>query len=271
MTAPQATTTMSAANPVVVPSVSSATTRVTVRPVGSVSSRRTSALVIIVTLSCSRAGSTQITWASDLAPSRQGKPSTRSQRMQALVRVARPSSSWVRFTPMGRWKGCSPCFSRSSLSCWMRGSCSTGVWVRAAGQALGGVFAVPSVHEIELLGLGVVRLQVLVADRPGGGDAVVVAQLAEVLGAQSEERGAVELGVAADVVVDLRRELVAVLVVPELGSTVLALDEHRGGVPVVPLARQVAPALQDQDPLPGGSQSMRERAAPAPVPMMMTS
>ena len=34
---------------------------------------------------------------------------------------ARPGS---RLTPIGRWNGCSPCFSRSSLSCWMRGSCS---------------------------------------------------------------------------------------------------------------------------------------------------
>ena len=60
------------------------------------------------------------------ASSRQGKPSTRSQRMQTLSRVARPCSSWVRCTPIGRWNGCRPCFSRSSLSCWIRGSCSTG-------------------------------------------------------------------------------------------------------------------------------------------------
>lgn len=93
---------MSALNSSVAPFLSSATTLVTVRPVGSVSRRCTSALVTIVTLSYFSAGSTQITCASDLAPSRQGKPSTRSQRMQTLSWVARPCSSWVRFTPIGR-------------------------------------------------------------------------------------------------------------------------------------------------------------------------
>ena len=101
-------------------------TRVTVRPVGSVSSRWTCAFVTISTFSCSSAGSTQITCASDLAPIRQGKPSTRSHRMQTLLRVAFPSESCVRSTPIGRWNGCRPCFSMSSLSCWMRGECSTG-------------------------------------------------------------------------------------------------------------------------------------------------
>ena len=41
-------------------------------------------------------------------------------------------------------------------------------------------------------------------------DAAVVAQLPKVLGAEAEERGAVELRVAADVIVDLGRELPAV-------------------------------------------------------------
>ena len=78
------------------------------------------------------------------------------------------------------------------------------VAVLLAGVALGGVLAVLAVHQVEMLGLGVIRLEVLVAHRPRRGDAAVVAQLAEVLRAQPEQRRAVELGVAADVVVDLR-------------------------------------------------------------------
>ena len=97
-------------------------------PDGSVSSRRTLAWVSSVTFGCSSAGSTHTTCASDFAPTRQGKPSTRSQRMHRLARVARPASSCTRSTPMGRWNGCSPCFSRSSESCWIRGSCCTGGW-----------------------------------------------------------------------------------------------------------------------------------------------
>ena len=94
--------------------------------------------------------------------------------------------------------------------------------VRSARRPLGRVLPVPAVHQVEVLGLGVVRLQVGVVDRPGRRDPAVVAQLAEVLRPQPEQRRAVELGVAADVVVDLRRELVAVLVVPELRRPVPA-------------------------------------------------
>ncbi|CAG6390601.1 hypothetical protein SCOCK_10070 [Actinacidiphila cocklensis] len=136
-----------------------------------------------------------------------------------------------------------------------------GMGVLAARRAFGGVLAVPSVDQIELLGLRVVRLQVLVADRPRRGDPVVVAELPEVLRPQAEQGGAVELGVPADVVVDLRREPLAVLVVPELRGPVLARDEHRGGIPVVPLPRQVVAAFEDQDPLAAGGQTVGEGSA----------
>ncbi len=133
--------------------------------------------------------------------------------------------------------------------------------VLGAGRPLGEVLAVPPVDEVEVLGLRVVRLQVAVVQRPGGRDAVVVADFAEVLGAHAEERGAVELGVPADVVVHLGREPVSVLVVPELRCAVLPFDEDRRRVPVVPFARQVVAALQKQDPLAGGRQAVGERAA----------
>src|SRR3954451_886026 len=84
-------------------------------------------------------------------------------------------------------------------------------------------------------------------------------ELAEVLRTEPEERRTVELGVAPDVVVHLRGESSSVLVVPELGRPVLALDEHRRRVPVVPLARQVAAALEQQDLLAAGREPMRER------------
>ena len=241
---------MSALSETVVDPSTSAVTRLTVRPLASVSRRSTWALVISSTLACSSAGSTQITWASDLALSRQGNPSTRSQRMHLLAWVAPPRSSWVRSTPIGRWNGCRPCFSRSSLSCWIRGSCCTGgSWYWALAGPFGGVLAVVAVDEVQVLGLGVVRLEVVVADRPGRRQAAVVPDLAEVLGPQAEQRRAVELRVPADVVVDLGRELVAVPVVPELRRAVLAAHEHRGGVPVVALTRQVVAPLEQQDPL----------------------
>src|SRR4051794_17546512 len=83
-------------------------------------------------------------------------------------------------------------------------------------------------------------------------------ELTEVLRTEPEQRRTIELGVAPDVVVHLRGESSPMLVVPELGRPVLALDEHRGRVPVVPLARQVAAALEQQDLLAAGRKPMRE-------------
>jgi hypothetical protein len=109
--------------------------------------------------------------------------------------------------------------------------------VGSARRWLGRVLAAGAVHLVELLGLRVVGLHLVVGDRPGGRDAVVVAQLAEVLSAQAVERGAVELGGAADEVVDLGLERLALGVVPGVGRDVAAVDEHVLGRPVGGLAR----------------------------------
>src|SRR5262249_35282897 len=81
------------------------------------------------------------------------------------------------------------------------------VRVRRAGWWVRGVLAALAVHVVKLLGLRVVGLKVLVADRPGGRDAAPVLELVEVLPAQPEERRPVELGVAADPVVRVRMEV----------------------------------------------------------------
>ena len=62
---------------------------------------------------------------------------------------------------------------------------------------LGRILAARAVDLVELLGERVVGLHLVVGDRPRGRDAVVVAQLAEVLRAQAVQRGAVELRGAA--------------------------------------------------------------------------
>jgi hypothetical protein len=68
--------------------------------------------------------------------------------------------------------------------------------VRCAARPLGGVLSAAAVDAVEVLGLGVVRLEVGVADRPGRRQAAVVTNLAEVLRPQAEQRRTVELGVA---------------------------------------------------------------------------
>ena len=147
---------------------SSVTTAVTVRPVASVSSRATWALVTRSTLSCSSAGSTQITWASDLPPSRHGKPSTRSQRMHALAWVALPCSSWVELHADRQVERVQALLLQVVAELLdPRLVLHRRIAVRRAGRTLGRVLAVPAVHQVEMLGLGVVRLEVLVVDRPG--------------------------------------------------------------------------------------------------------
>ena len=84
------------------------------------------------------------------------------------------------------------------------------VGVGPAGRRLGRILAPRSVHLVELLREGVVRLELVVGDRPGRRDAVVMLQLAEVLLAQPVKGRAVEFRRTADVVVDARLERLAV-------------------------------------------------------------
>ena len=96
--------------------------------------------------------------------------------------------------------------------------------IGTARPRFGRIFAALAVHVIHVLGLRVVRLQIVVGDRPGRRDSAMMPDLAEVLLAQTEERRAVELGVAADVIVGVRMQLLAVAVVPVLLGLVLAFD-----------------------------------------------
>ena len=133
--------------------------------------------------------------------------------------------------------------------------------VGRARRRLGRILAARAVHLVELLRLGVVRLELVVGDRPRGRDAVVVVDLAEVLGAQPVERCAVELGRAADEVVDLRLKRLALLVVPGVRGHVAVVDEDVRRLPVLGLARKPVAALEQEDALPGRREVPREGAA----------
>ena len=133
--------------------------------------------------------------------------------------------------------------------------------VGAAGPRLGRVLGVVAVDLVELLRLRVVRLELVVRDRPRRRDSVVVAQLAEVLAPEPVQRRTVELRLAADVVVDARLEGLALLVVPRLLRDVAVLDEDLVGVPVLDLARQPVAALEDEDPLARRREVARQRPA----------
>ncbi len=126
---------------------------------------------------------------------------------------------------------------------------------------LGRVGAALAVDAIQPLGLRVVRLEIVVRDRPRGRDAAGMAQLAEVLAPQPEQRRAVELGVAADVVVGVRMERGAAAVEPLLPGLVAAEDVHGARAPVVLLAPHVVAALDDENAFARGREAVGERAA----------
>src|SRR5262245_8838665 len=85
--------------------------------------------------------------------------------------------------------------------------------------------------------------------------------LTEVFFPETEQRRAVEFRIAADVVIGVRMELFAILVVPHLFGLVLSFEVYGAGIPVVFFTRNVSAAFQEQNALAGGSQSMGERAA----------
>ena len=101
-----------------------------------------------------------------------------------------------------------------------------GCGIRLRVGPFGGVLPAGAVDLVEVLRLGVPRLELVVADRPGGRNAVDVLDLTEVSGPKAVERGAVQLGGPADEVVDLRLERRPVTVVPGVLRDVLPVDEH---------------------------------------------
>jgi hypothetical protein len=136
-----------------------------------------------------------------------------------------------------------------------------GVRERAGARRLRRVLARLTLHEVEALGLCVVRLEVLVRDRPRRGRAAVVVDLLEVALAQTEEDGPVDLRVTADEVLRVWAEALAVLVDPTLLRDVAIVAEDLLRIPVLGLARQVAAALEEEDALAGRGQPVGERAA----------
>src|SRR6266566_3359911 len=126
---------------------------------------------------------------------------------------------------------------------------------------ISGVLSALPVNVIELFRFQVVRFEFIVRDGPGRRDSAEMANLAEIFLAKAEERGAVEFGVAPDVVVGVRMERLAVLVAPLFLSLVLGLDIDRTRIPIGFLPGNIVPPLQDEDALPGGSERVRQCSA----------
>src|SRR5215471_478398 len=85
--------------------------------------------------------------------------------------------------------------------------------------------------------------------------------LSKVLLPQPEQRGSIELGVAADVIIGVRMEFLAITVAPDFSCLIPAFGIDRLGIPVVLLTLDVVAALQQQNALSGWRQFVGQRAA----------
>src|SRR5262249_14578881 len=110
-------------------------------------------------------------------------------------------------------------------------------------------------------GLRIVWFQLVVSDRPGGRNPVVMAQLAEVLLPEAVQRSAEHLGRAADEIMHLRLKRPTVAIIPCVGRDVAVVLEHRRRIPIFCLALEPVAALENQDALPRWRELPRERAA----------
>ena len=133
--------------------------------------------------------------------------------------------------------------------------------IRRARRRLGRIFAAVAVHVIKLFRLGVVGLHVIVSNGPCRREAAVMADFTKIFFAQTEQRRAVEFGIAADVIVGVRMKFVAVFVMPHLFGLIFTFEVDGTGIPVVFLARHIPAPFQEQDALAGGREFMRQSAA----------
>ena len=130
---------------------------------------------------------------------------------------------------------------------------------REAGER---VLAVLTVHPEQVLGPDVVRLHVVVIQRPGRRDTVRMLDLAEVRGPQPQQRRAVHLRIAAHVIMQLGPEGPVVEVVKRLAGGVSPVAEDSAGTPVVPLWPEKVTAFEHQHTLAGFGDARRGGRAP---------
>src|SRR4030095_233175 len=108
------------------------------------------------------------------------------------------------------------------LKAWLVAYCRMGV--RRASTWLAGILTGGAVHGVELLRCVVIGLQVIVSDRPCRRQTAVMFDLAEIFLSQTKQRGAEEFRIAADVIVGMRVQLLAVFVVPLLFGLVFSFE-----------------------------------------------
>src|ERR1044072_7735924 len=119
--------------------------------------------------------------------------------------------------------------------------------VRRAGPGLCWIFTSRPMYLIKMLGLCVIRLQFVVADRPGRRDSTMMSNLAEVFLSQPKECGAVKFRVSTNEIIGVRMEFPAFVVAPRLFGVVFPFEVYRARAPILLLTRNVIATLEEQD------------------------
>ncbi len=123
-----------------------------------------------------------------------------------------------------------------------------------------------TVHTIDRFGPGIVRLEVLITERPIRRGAAFVLEGRKVFLPETWERGSVDLGVPTHVVMNSRVVWSPRGIVPRLSSPVPVLQENGSSIPVLRLLRQIVALLNQQDPRSGVTQSIDQRPATRACP-----
>src|SRR5215216_5611826 len=135
------------------------------------------------------------------------------------------------------------------------------ILVRRARPGFCWILSAIAVYLIQMLRLCVIRLQLVIADGPRGRDAAVMTNLTKVFLSQTKERCAVEFGVAANEVIRMRMQLLAVAVAPRLFGVVFTFEIYGARAPVLLFPRNVIAAFEEQGLLAGGREFVGECAA----------
>src|SRR6266496_2539495 len=115
-------------------------------------------------------------------------------------------------------------------------------------------------HMIDSFSLCVIRLQFIIRKWPRRREATVMFDFAKVLFAETEQRRAIKLGVATDIIIGVWMQLAAVRVAPKFFRVVAATCIHLQGIPILFLARNKWPALEQKNLLAARGQMIRQSA-----------
>ena len=91
---------------------------------------------------------------------------------------------------------------------------------------LSGIFSGFAMHVVNAFGVGVVRLQLSVRNRPGRRDPAEMFYLSKIFFTETKQRRAVKFGVAADIIIRVRMQLCPIDVPPKLFGVIAAAGIH---------------------------------------------